>query len=65
MIENRMGGRSRVLDPVYRMGDVVRRREAHVLLSVYEVIKNCPRDWKVALSGPKSIVSSASVFGAQ
>ena len=44
---------------------MVRRREAHVLLFVYGVIKNCPKYWKVALRGPKLNVSSASLLGAQ
>ena len=34
-------------------------------LSVYEVIKNCPRYSEVALNGPKLKVSSASLLGAQ
>lgn len=33
-------------------------------LLVYEVIKNCPRYWKVALNVPTN-VSSASPLGAQ
>lgn len=35
------------------------------VLFAYELIKNCPRYWKVVLSGPKLNVSSASWLGAK
>jgi len=39
--------------------------ERAFVLSIYGVIKNCPRYWKVVLRGPKLNVSSASLLGAQ
>ena len=35
------------------------------VLSVYREMKNCPRYWKVPLSGPRLNESSDSLFGAQ
>jgi len=45
--------------------DVWREKGDTYVLFVHEVIKNCPRYWEVALSGPKLNVSSDSLLGAQ